>query len=62
MEPFEQQKNGVLLLTRVQSCDVRLHGDESVFDESLPQVVQLPGIDPVENTTPAVTQRTAKAE
>lgn len=56
MEAFEQQKNRVLLLSRIHSCDVRLHGDESVFDESLPHVVQLPGIDPVENTMLAVTQ------
>lgn len=48
MEAFEQQKNGVLLLSWIHSSDVRLHADESIFDKTLPHVVQLSSIDPVE--------------
>lgn len=50
MEAFEQQKNGVLLLPCLQTRAMRLHGDESMFDKTQPQVVQLPGIDSVKNT------------
>ena len=48
IEAFEHQKNGVLLLSWTHSCAVRLHADESMSDESLPHVVQLSSIDPVQ--------------
>lgn len=48
IEAFEHQKNGVLLLSWNHSCAVRLHADESMTDESLPHVVQLSSVDPVE--------------
>lgn len=59
MEAFELQKNGMLLLPRIHTCAMRLHADESMFDKRLPHVVQLSSIDPVKNTTLAVTQRTS---
>lgn len=33
VKAFEQKKNGVLLLSCLQSCAVRLHGHESMFDQ-----------------------------
>lgn len=56
MEAFEQQKDGVLLLSRLQSGAVGLHGHESVFDQRYPQVVQLASIDPVRKATGPVRQ------
>lgn len=48
MEAFEQQKNGVLLLSRLQPPDVRLHGDQLVSDKRLPEVVKLSSVHPAQ--------------
>lgn len=55
MKALKQQKDGVLLLSCFQSCAVRLHADQSMFDKRLPHVVQLSSINPVE-TSLTVTQ------
>lgn len=39
MEAFQLQKDGMLLLPRLQSRAMRLHADESVFHERFSHVV-----------------------
>lgn len=48
MEAFEQQKDGVLLLSGLHSPDVGLHGDQLVSDKRLSEVVKLSGIHPAQ--------------
>lgn len=51
MEAFQLQEDGMLLLARLDSCAVRLHADEAMLDQRLPQVVQLSSVDPAGNDT-----------
>ena len=51
VEAFEQQKDGVLLLSCLQSGAMRLHADEPVSDQRLSHVVQLSCIDPAKNNS-----------
>lgn len=51
VKALEQKKNGVLLLSRLHSGTVGLHGHKSMFDQRYPQVVQLSCINSDKNTT-----------
>lgn len=49
VEALQLQEDGMQLVPRLDPRAMRLHGDESMFDQRFSQVVQLAGVHPAGN-------------